>query len=174
MDVLFRRCTEADLDVLRELSIRTFYETFAHMNSAEEISAYLEDAFAAETLRNELNCQTSGFYFLYVDGTLAGYLKWNEAPSQTDLNDPASLEIQRIYVSKEFQGSGLGTYLIDQAVRIAVEKKKEFIWLGVWEKNEKAIRFYKKNGFYKAGTHAFFVGGDQQTDHIMRRDLQVH
>ena len=82
----------------------------------------------------------------------------NEAPAQTDRNDPASLEIERIYVSGGFQGEGLGRYLMEQAIQIAVERKKKYIWLGVWEKNERAIRFYKRNGFYKTGTHSFVVG----------------
>lgn len=111
------------------------------------------------------------FFFLYVDDKLAGYLKLNEAPSQTDINDAESLEIERIYVLSCFQGAGLGRYLMEQAIRIAAEREKKYVWLGVWEKNEKAIRFYKKNGFYEIGTHSFVMGEDVQTDYIMKKDL---
>lgn len=171
MTNILRNCTTKDFETLRELSIRTYYETFAHLNTAEDMAAYLEDAFNVEGLTQEFNDPNSSFYFLYADGRLAGYLKLNEAPSQTDINDAESLEIERIYVSSEFQGAGLGRYLMEQAIAIANERNKKYVWLGVWEKNEKAIRFYKKNGFYEIGTHKFVMGEDVQTDYIMRKDL---
>ena len=143
----------ADIDELRTLSIQTYYETFASLNTSENMEEYLRCAFDREKLRKELADKNSMFFFLLSDEKPAGYLKVNEAPSQTDVNDPASLEIERIYVSGGFQGEGLGRYLMEQAIRMAVERKKKYVWLGVWEKNEKAIRFYKRNGFYQIGTH---------------------
>ncbi len=171
MDVILRKCCTDDFRALRELSIRTYYETFAHLNTAEDMAAYLEEAFNVDRLTREFNNPNSSFYFLYADGNLAGYLKLNEAPSQTDINDAESLEIERIYVSCEFQGTGLGRYLMEQAIAITKERNKNYVWLGVWEKNEKAIRFYKKNSFYEIGTHKFVMGDDVQTDHIMRKDM---
>ena len=165
------KCTAADLDTLRTLSIQTYYETFAHLNTPEDMAAYLEDAFNADRLTKELNEPNSEFFFLYCDEKLAGYIKLNEAPSQTDINDPDSLELERIYVSGGFQGMGLGQYLMEQAIAKAVSRSKKYIWLGVWEKNENAIRFYKKNGFRAIGTHSFVMGEDVQTDYIMRKDL---
>ncbi len=173
MNLTLKLCTHEDFDVLRELSIRTYYEAFAHLNAPENMAAYLEEAFNVDKLTEELSESDSAFFFLYADDHLAGYLKLNEAPSQTDINDPASLEIERIYVASKFQGEGLGNYLMEQALTIAIKGKKKYIWLGVWEKNENAIRFYKKNGFYKAGTHTFVMGEDIQTDYIMRKDLIV-
>ena len=166
-----QQCSTDDFETLRELSIRTYYETFAHLNTAEDMAAYLEDAFNVERLTKEFNDPNSFFFLLYADGRLAGYLKLNEAPSQTDINDAESLEIERIYVSSEFQGAGLGRYLLEQAIKIAKERNKKYAWLGVWEKNEKAIRFYQKNGFYEIGTHKFVMGEDVQTDYVMRKDL---
>ena len=171
MATVLRKCKAEDFETLRELSIRTYYETFAHLNTAEDMAAYLEDAFNVERLTKELSDPNSSFFLLYADDSLAGYLKLNEAPSQTDINDPLSLEIERIYVSSEFQGTGLGRYLMEQAITIATERNKKYAWLGVWEKNEKAICFYKKNGFYEIGTHTFVMGEDVQSDHIMRKDL---
>lgn len=165
-------CGTDDLDVLRELSIRTYYETFAELNTPEDMEEYLNRAFDREKLCKELEDKNSMFFFLHSGDKLAGYLKVNEAPSQTDVNDVDSLEIERIYVSSEFQGEGLGRYLMEQAIAMAVERKKKYAWLGIWEKNEKAIRFYKKNGFYEIGTHAFVMGEDVQTDYIMRKDLE--
>ncbi|HNX15665.1 MAG TPA: GNAT family N-acetyltransferase, partial [Oscillospiraceae bacterium] len=92
-------------------------------------------------------------------------------PSQTDINDVQSLELERIYVDAKFQGRGLGRVLMEHAIEIARERKKSYVWLGVWEKNDKAIAFYQKNGFYKIGTHLFIMGDEEQIDYIMRRDL---
>lgn len=171
MNIKLRPCTLNDADILRKMSIETYYETFAPMNTSENMEAYLNRAFDMNKLRRELNDKNSFFFFLYSDDELAGYLKLNEAPSQTDLNDVDSMEIERIYVSGKFQGMGLGGYLMKHALRTASEKKKKYVWLGVWEKNEKALQFYKKKGFYKIGAHSFFMGDDKQTDYIMRRDL---
>ena len=59
----------------------------------------------------------------------------------------------------------------EHAINSARQKQKEYIWLGVWEKNERALRFYEQNGFYGIGTHCFILGKDRQIDHIMRKDL---
>ena len=133
---------------------------------------YLHLAFNKEKLLEELTDKNSKFFFLYCGEKLAGYIKVNETPSQTDINDPNSLELERIYVTGEFQGQGLGGYLMQKAVSIAVERHKKYIWLGVWEKNENTLRFYKKKGFYEIGTHTFVMGEDRQTDYILKKDLE--
>ena len=171
MNTVLRKCVAKDFNTLREFAIKTFYETFAHLNTKEDMDAYLENAFNIDNFTNEFNDVDSEFYLLYHNEQLAGYLKLNEAPSQTDFNDKSSLEIERIYVSSEFQGTGLGRFLMKKAIEKAVDRNKKYVWLGVWEKNEKAIRFYKKNGFYEIGTHTFTVGEDVQTDYVMRKDL---
>lgn len=171
MDLSFHLCTPDDLDLLLQLSRRTYEDTFAASNTPENMKAYLDRAFGADQLRHELMDPNSVFYFLYADRTLSGYLKLNEALAQTDVHDADALEIERIYVTKAAQGRGLGQILMDQALADASARGKTFVWLGVWERNERALCFYHKNGFYKAGEHSFFLGADEQTDFIMRRDL---
>ena len=170
-DIFLKKCTETDVDILRSLLTKTFSDTFAHLNTPENMELYLNQAFAREQILEELENQNSAFYLIYQDGSPAGCLKVNEAAAQTEIGDPHSLEIERIYVAKEFQGTGIGGRLMDEAVRLASEQKKEYIWLGVWEKNERAIRFYERKGFYRTGSHTFTVGNDEQTDYIMRKDL---
>ena len=172
MKLSLTRCQIEYINLLQKLSIKTYSETFSHMNKPENMTAYLEDAFDANKLSKELSDPNCSFFFLYAENSLAGYLKLNEAPAQTDINDTESLEIERIYVSSEFQGAGLGRYLMEQAIAIANKRNKEYVWLGVWEKNEKAIRFYKKNGFYEIGTHSFVMGDEVQTDFVMRKNLR--
>lgn len=171
MNTTLTRCAAENLDTLREISISTFYETFAHMNTAENINTYLRNSFCDDTLLNELDNADSEFYLLYCDQKAAGYIKLNEAPSQTDINDKSSLQIERIYLLSEFQGKGLGRYLLEQALIKAYDRNKKYVWLGVWEENDTAIKFYMRNGFYKIGSHSFYMGSDEQTDYIMRKDL---
>lgn len=170
MDLSFRKCTLNDVQVLLDFSKNTFIDTFAHLNTKENMKAYLDDAFSQERLLKEIS-RGALFNFLYADGKLAGYIKLNEAPNQTDINDLSSLEVERIYVSKEFQGKGLGRALMDKVVETAILSGKSYIWLGVWELNEKAISFYNKCGFYQSGTHSFIMGDEVQRDFIMRKDL---
>jgi len=171
MKLKIRECTIDDLLILREFSYKTFDDTFRHMNTPSNMKAYLEQAFVISKLRDELSNNNSLFYFLYVDEQLAGYLKLNEDKAQTDINDPQSIEIERIYVTNDFQRKGLGSILLNKAIEIACIRKKTYVWLGVWEKNDKALQFYKRNGFYIIGKHSFFMGEEEQTDHILRKDL---
>ena len=166
-----RKCNVQDLDSLCKISIETFYQTFADSNTEENMTAYLDSAYNKEKLYEELCNPDSSFFFIYVDESLAGYLKTNEYPSQTDINDIDSLELERIYILKEFQGAGLGQDLLEHTISIATEHGKKYIWLGVWEHNERAKHFYLKNGFYRIGAHSFIVGDDVQTDYVMRKDL---
>ena len=171
MSLQFRKCVMEDLPVLRQFSRTMYYETFQSMCANEDMEAYLNESFAQEKIQAELDNPDSAFYFLHLDNSLAGYMKLNDALAQTDLNDTHSLELERIYVTREAQGNGLGTFLMNRAIEISAQKGKTFLWLGVWEKNTKAISFYHRHGFYEIGTHTFVMGDDVQTDFIMRKDL---
>ncbi len=157
------------LGLLKQLSRLTFSETFSPYNSATDMELYLNHAFSTAQLRKELNENSSAFYIAYCDTEPAGYLKVNIGASQTDLHAANALEIERIYVLKKFQGRKVGQLLFDKALEISGKIKAEFVWLGVWEKNEKAIRFYEKNGFVTFGRHPFILGKDVQTDLLMKK-----
>jgi len=165
------QCEIDDLEALRELSYRTYNDTFGSMNTPENMKVYLDKAFDINKLRDELLNSSSWFYFLYTDGEVAGYLKLNECKAQSDIKDEESLEVERIYIAKEHQGKGLGTVLLDKAIKVAQQRRKSYLWLGVWEKNDKALQFYISKGFYRIGKHSFFMGDDEQTDFIMKKDL---
>lgn len=160
-----------DLQKLLALSTETYQDTFGGFCSKEIMQTYLSEAFNKEKISQELNNPCSAFYFACNDESLVGYIKVNEFPAQTDINDEKSLELERIYLLQAFQGCGYGKELLDKAVHIAVGKKKKYIWLGVWEKNLKAIGFYSKNGFHKSGEHVFVMGNEQQRDYIMKKEL---
>ena len=110
----------------------------------------------------------STFYFCYCNGQLAGYLKLNVGAAQSDVKDDEALEIERIYILNEFQGKGIGKWLTEQTKQKAKQLKKAYVWLGVWEENKAAIRFYTREGFTKFATHPYPIGNDVQTDWLMK------
>lgn len=167
-----RECTIDDLYILKEISYNTYDDTFKPFNTPENMSAYLESAYNIEKLKIELQDKNSKFYFIYVDDDLGGYIKINENEAQTDIHDPNALEVERLYIKKEYHGMGLGKVLMEEAIDIAKSRGKSHIWLGVWEKNYNAQKFYKKFGFYQIGSHPFVMGDDEQTDLILRKELE--
>jgi diamine N-acetyltransferase len=172
LELCIRPCSTSDLETLRQIGMTTFDETFREMNTPETMNLYLQEAFAHSKLLGELQNPFSQFFFLYVDGILAGYVKLNDATAQSDLKDPEALEIERIYVCSNQKRKGLGSYLMQFALQKATEMGKNYAWLGVWEKNPAAISFYRKMGFKEAGRHVFRMGEELQTDLIMRKDLE--
>jgi ribosomal protein S18 acetylase RimI-like enzyme len=141
------------------------------MNPRETMEKYLETAFSRQKLLGELLNPGCCFFLMYFDGKLCGYLKLNEPPAQSDLNDPQSLEVERLYVKYEFQGKGLGRALMNYSIQVARESAKRYVWLGVWEKNTNAISFYHEMGFVLAGHHTFRMGDEPQRDLIMKKEL---
>ncbi len=168
----FRRAVVADVLLLQEIGQQTFAETFAPHNSVENLNEYLLRAFDEQKLRAELACAQSEIYFIFDEKeTVVGYLKINFGIAQTELHDEEAMEIERIYVLAAQQRKQIGQFLLGKAIEIAVCAQKKYIWLGVWEKNEKALAFYQKNSFEIFDQHVFQMGDDTQTDWLMRRVL---
>lgn len=165
------KITISDITELQRIGRQTFKETFADSNSEENMKSYLEEDFSLEKLTKEVNNENSEFYFAKIDNEIIGYLKVNFGESQTELKDSKALEIERIYVSKEFHGKSVGQLLYDKAIEIAKQKNSDYVWLGVWEENPRAISFYKKNGFVEFDKHIFKLGDDEQTDIMMKLKL---
>lgn len=162
-----------DIDLLRTISILTFRETFAGSNTAADMDEYISTKLSREKLLEELSEPLSAFYFVSdaVSGTIKGYLKVNTGKAQTEPVGNRCLEIERIYILHAYQGSGTGRQLMRKALDIALDEKRDFVWLGVWEHNEQAIRFYQKQGFVAFDTHSFVLGEDEQTDILMKKIL---
>jgi ribosomal protein S18 acetylase RimI-like enzyme len=171
-NIITRRITLDDLEKLQKIGRKTFEETFSESNSKENMRSYLDEGFSKEKLTAELNNKDSEFYFAILKDEVIGYLKVNFGESQTELKDSKALEIERIYVSKEFHGKSVGQLLYDKAIQIAKQKDSEYVWLGVWEENPRAIGFYKKNGFVEFDKHIFRLGDDEQTDIMMKLKLE--
>jgi ribosomal protein S18 acetylase RimI-like enzyme len=167
--------TKASLDEilqLQDIGRQTFFETFSAGNSAENMKKYLAEGFSLERLTTELTDKHADFYLAWHDKKVIGYLKLNFGPSQTELKDNEALEIERIYVLKEFHGKKVGQLLYEKAIQIAKQANVAYVWLGVWEENPRAISFYKKNGFVEFDKHIFKLGDDEQTDIMMKLMLK--
>ncbi|MFG4002380.1 GNAT family N-acetyltransferase [Flavobacterium aquidurense] len=166
-----KRITVQELDQLKEIGRKTFHETFSESNDEENMKKYLDEKFSSDKLIEELNNTDSEFYFATLENDVIGYLKVNFGESQTELKDDTALEIERIYVSKEFHGKKVGQLLYEKAIQIAKDKNVHYVWLGVWENNVRAISFYTKNGFVEFDKHIFKLGDDEQIDIMMRLEL---
>ena len=171
-NIQIQKISLTEIDQLQKIGRQTFKETFSASNSEENMKSYLEEGFSKEKLTAELNDENSEFYFATLEEEVIGYLKVNFGASQTELKDSKALEIERIYVSKEFHGKSVGQLLYDKAIEVAKQKGSEYIWLGVWEENPRAISFYKKNGFVEFEKHIFRLGDEEQTDIMMKLQLE--
>ena len=171
MHLLYKKCLLEDLDILAQISQATFVDAFKVHNNPEDFKNYMDFAFEKDKLKEELKNLNTAFYFAYLDKDLVGYFKLNWMDAQSDLKLDDSLELERIYVLQRFQGQGVGKMMLGEVKRLGVKTNKDFLWLGVWEHNKGAIKFYKKNGFSKFGKHPYFIGKDKQMDWLMRFDM---
>ncbi|KRK94745.1 protease synthase and sporulation negative regulatory PAI 1 domain protein [Levilactobacillus acidifarinae DSM 19394] len=153
------------------MSRETFTATFGAQNTPADLATYLDTAYAATQLTQELENPASSFYFILKDQIVAGYLKLNTDAAQTEAMGPHALEIERIYLRPAFQKQGLGRHLFQIALDQAQRQRKTQIWLGVWEHNLNAQGFYHQLGFHQIGQHTFTLGSDPQTDLIYAKSL---
>lgn len=157
----------SEVEKLQEISRKTFKETFEAVNSEENMQSYIQERLSIEQLTTELSNPNSEFYFAQQENEILGYLKLNFNEAQTEKVEEG-YEIERIYVLKAYHGMKIGQMLFEKAISIGKERKMKSVWLGVWEENHRALRFYEKNGFEVFGTHTFVLGSDTQTDLMMK------
>ncbi|WP_336518191.1 GNAT family N-acetyltransferase [Pollutibacter soli] len=162
----------SDIGELQNISIKTFSDTFSAANTRENMKKYIDENFSFKKLTEELNDENAEFYFARLDGVPVGYLKLNYGKSQTEMKMENALEIERIYVVSEYHGKGIAQFLYNKAMERGRDKNADYIWLGVWEENHRAIRFYKKNDFVEFDKHIFRLGNDEQTDLMMKLQLK--
>lgn len=168
-----RKCQPQDLPQLLEFALTTFLTTYEHLNDPVDFQNYVSKSFTLAKFQSEMTSTGSAFYFLELDSKVIGYIKLNEAPYQSGINDPLSIEVERAYIAPQYHSLGYGKMLFDFILNKAKALRKEYIWLGVWEMNEMAIAFYKKLGFVKFAEHPFKMGSANQKDYLMCWDLTL-
>lgn len=173
MNLFIRYATKDDAALIANISRQTFYDTFAADNTQEDMEKFMNEQFTKGRLMLEVGASENEFLLAYMNEEVAGYVKLRQGKEPIELRRMQALEIARLYVLKEFIGTGVGAALMQKAIDIAAEKKKETVWLGVWEKNQRAIAFYNRFGFEKFSDCDFLLGNDLQRDWLMRKNLAV-
>jgi ribosomal protein S18 acetylase RimI-like enzyme len=168
-EVTIRRAERADVGLLVELGARTFAQTFATDNTAEDMDAYIAASFNFTQQTAELADPASIFLIAEVNGVAAGYAKLYAGEPARGVDGPEPIELVRLYVSSEWLGLGIGEALMRACVNEAKQAGHRTIWLGVWERNGRAQAFYRKWNFHTVGEHVFQLGSDPQTDILMQR-----
>ncbi|KZS42122.1 GNAT family acetyltransferase [Aquimarina aggregata] len=163
------KVTLQDAPKLQNIGQQTFYDTYGPpLNTEKNIQIYIQKNFELDQLNIELQNPNSCFYFAKLNDQVVGYLKLNWGNAQTEKTTENTLEIERIYVVKEYQGKKIGNILIQKSIEIGKSKNIDYLWLGVWNKNTKAIKFYKNNGFLPFNKHEFLLGTESQVDIMMK------
>jgi diamine N-acetyltransferase len=156
-----------DIDLLCKIGEKTFIETYGQQNTPEDLKKYLKEKFNEKQISDEIQTPKTIFLLVELGNEMIGYAKMRVNLEEN--SDEKSLEIERIYISKQYHGQKYGAMLMQKCIDVALENNYESIWLGVWEHNPKAINFYQKWGFEIFGEHIFQLGDDAQTDFLMKK-----
>ena len=166
-----QQLTKQHVALLQQIGRETFYDTFHAHNDVETMNHYLATAFALDKLTAELENEQSFFYVLFDENDAAGYMKLNVGDAQSEPFGHETLEVERIYIRKQYKRRGFGNVLMQRAIQMARSLEKKAIWLGVWSENTQALAFYETHGFVKHGEHTFMMGDEAQIDYVMRKEL---
>jgi GNAT superfamily N-acetyltransferase len=170
--LLIRQVVVTEAEALAELAARTYYDTFAAVNTPENMEAYLSAAFSLEQLTSELRDPRSTFLMAVLDGRNAGYARLLRDGGVPQCVPPEkAIELVRLYVDQDVLGAGVGAALMQACMERAKNEGFQTVFLGVWEHNARAQAFYRKWGFEHVGEHIFQMGDDPQTDWWMMRRI---
>ena len=180
--MIINKVTEKELPTLIALARETFIAAFEKQNNPDDFAAYVNTAFTFAVFKNELYTEGSVFYLVYNNNELIGYFKLNHNKIPHDginvisefqlMHTQEMTELERIYLTENTHGKGFATLMMNEIVRLCKLENSALIWLGVWENNLKAIKFYQKADFAKFGEHIFIIGDDPQTDWLMWKRIK--
>lgn len=167
-----RKATKEDCPVIVELGKKTFTETYSEISSNAAVQEYVEKKISPGNIREELDNPLSCFYIGFIDDEPVAFTKLRYDRMAKGLTGKKGIEIERIYVLKEYQGVKVGKEMMEKCKQVALREEFDMIWLQVWQHNHKAVQFYQKAGFVVYDTAIFSYGKDmEQDDFLMRLDL---
>lgn len=166
--VTVRYATPADAELIADMSRTSFSEAFAKDNTKEDMDIFMTEQFTKEELMKEVELSEGIFMLAYINNEPVGYARLR---LKNNLAHEQAIEIARIYALDKAIGKGVGKALMLECINKANELQMKYIWLGVWEKNQRAISFYQHWGFERFGEHQFLLGTDLQTDWLMKKLL---
>ena len=172
-EIKIRRAAPEDAETLADLAYVTFWDAFHDhpKNAPDDLADYMAKAFGLEQIRRELSDKNSIFLLAEIDGAAAGYAKLVLDYIEPGVVAERPIELNRLYSRQEFLGKGVGARLMEECFTLAKELNRDAMWLGVWEYNPRARRFYEKYGFREVGSHTFQLGSDAQTDFLMQKEI---
>jgi ribosomal protein S18 acetylase RimI-like enzyme len=172
MSVFIRTAKKEEAEAIGKLAAETFTETFEWYNTAQNMREYNNSHFKPNHILTEIEDKNSILYVALIDEVIIGYAKLKSSEAPEELGTLSHIEIERLYVSKNFHDKKVGLALMNTCIETAKQKNLDVIWLGVWEHNPRAINFYTRMGFQKFGSHIFQLGDDAQTDYLMKLNLK--
>jgi diamine N-acetyltransferase len=170
-EIIIRLSTYEDTASMREVAINSYYHTFAAYNTPENMEAFLTDSYSLKKLQAEFYEPNSVLYLACAKEEVIGFVRLRETDEVKDKLGDNTIELQRLYIHTDYQGRQVGRKLMEASLAYAKQKDFDWIWLGVWERNFNAQKFYAKWGFEKFGEHTFQMGDDPQIDWILKKRL---
>jgi diamine N-acetyltransferase len=168
-NILIREAGSDDVRLLSSLQTVTFYEAYFEQDTPEDMAIYLHEMFNPERVKNELEDEGSSFYLMFRNDVAVGYAKLIRNSRAEGVSPGRTVELKRIYLVERVWRRGLGQALLDHCIGVALGEGFESLWLGVWERNERAKAFYKKNGFERVGTIEFPYGDTVGINWVMEK-----
>lgn len=171
--IIIRQAVPEDAEIIREVAYTTFWDAFHDhpANAPHDLAAYMQNAFNDERVMAELSDPDNIFLIAEIEGEPAGYARLVKNSTEEGIAAENPIELNRLYSHQKFLGKGVGQALMDACFERALDAGADVIWLGVWEFNPRAQRFYEKNGFEYIGKHVFQFGSDPQTDLLMQKEI---
>lgn len=176
MAITVRTAHVGDAAALSRLGAQTFRDTFEDANTPEDMARYLAEAFTPDLQAAEIADPSS--VLLLAEhrrddghGELVGYAHLLSGETPEAVRGPAPMELKRLYVDRAWHGRRVAQALMDAGLEMARARGAQTLWLGVWERNPRAVAFYTKYGFERVGEHTFVLGSDAQTDWLFARAL---
>lgn len=170
-ELVIRNATLDDVDLLADLAARTFKSAYRDLLPENALDDFIASTFSPGSIRNELNDLANKFLLAYVKGSIVGYAMLRLADPPVDVLATKPVELARIYLDETVIGRGYGSALMRSCLELAQEAGHGTMWFGVWERNERAVRFYEKWGFVNVGSQEFKFGDEIHTDRVMVRDI---
>lgn len=172
MITTIKQATTTEAQLLTDLGARAFLEAYSDVKAAKDLNDYIKTAFIKEQIEASIKNNEAVFLIAYIDDKAVGYVKlrWDRSHPNLSLQDK-NMELERIYVLRDYWKNKVGAALMLQAIEIAKKGNYHYLWLGVWQQNNRAIDFYLKMGFEIFGTKKFYVGEEENDDFVLRIKL---
>jgi ribosomal protein S18 acetylase RimI-like enzyme len=170
-DFCIRRASLADVEIVAELGSRTFQDSYGSDNDPGTMKHYLASSFSPEQIASELAAPTAIFLLVCRGSYTIGYAKLDVENFPDCVSGPKPIRLVRMYMEQGYIGNGYGAALMKSCLEESCRAGYKTIWLGVWEQNKRAQRFYQNQGFHPVGSLDFIFGREIQKDVIMAKDI---